>query len=606
VRHLVRAAGTARRQHRSEGGFTLVELLGAIGVIFITLLLLVYTATVTFSDVAMARQRQGATGLANQTMEQVRALPFDKLKAGLSITDLTANPDADITGGCGSAYCYGGEQIPVHSGLGTVRPFEPAHVQTGVSVGTTSYTIAVYPTYYQNDATVNAFRVTVVVTWAKPARQGVAAKVQTESVVYSPTGCQSTATHPLAAPCQPFLYATASQEAPQLSITGAGAGSAIQGIALDHATLTLPSVSSTMQIEQVASVQGRAQTSGIALQLQGQAEQASGRQVVTSGSDNDATQPKPPYDTQSAPAQAANALSATDASGRNAITVAVGAGDLGATTSTVAADGTNACKDVSGNSQVDMPAQPCGNTTATQVGALSAVLRLQAGATDLGNATLASVLTGSNKGTTATDRALQAELAPVATCLATPAGSDGCVRAAAARAIGTVQLGGLPASSAVTKPASWNGYLVSVAPYADTVTAEGGVGAATPPVPSVSGGTITWFDGSGYQTQAMTGSSVTVNPVAHVALASFLGGQLTIDMTGTLSTGARSTSDAAAAGCASPCSRTATSAKVTAPLSGDIRYTVTWNGLVLADLDLHVDLGNLTAKSTYAAAPSGS
>src|SRR2546430_7766984 len=95
-----------------EGGFTLVELMVALGVILLALLAMAYTATIGFSDIALARQRQGATGLANQTIEQIRALPFDVLKKGLSNADLTGGGDPNITGGCGATYCYGGGENP--------------------------------------------------------------------------------------------------------------------------------------------------------------------------------------------------------------------------------------------------------------------------------------------------------------------------------------------------------------------------------------------------------------------------------------------------------------------------------------------------------------
>jgi prepilin-type N-terminal cleavage/methylation domain-containing protein len=465
----------ARRRLRQEDGFTLIELMVASGIILIALMLLAYTATVVYSDVAMARQRQGATGLANRTMEQVRALPFDALAAGLSSDDLTGSPDPAITGGCGATWCFGGEEIPTHSGLGSVVPLEPH--RRSLTLEGTSYTIAVYPTYLDNDKALNAFRVTVVVSWANPARRTGAALVRTQSVFHSPTGCQSTQTHPLAGPGQPFLYGSASIDPARIAITGAGTGLPIAGIDLDNAALSLPSYSSAMQIEQAAAVQGRAQASGSTLKLEGQAEVTGGGQVVQSGADNDPSQPKPAYESQPL-TQAASPVSASDAAGRNSLTLRAGDTDVAASTSTVAADATNQCQDVNGNNQRDTPAQPCGAAAATQRGAVSATLRLWAGATNLGDAVLANVAAGSNRGVAATDRALQPEPAPISACTATT--GDGCLRAAASRTVGALQLGGLPSSGAVAKPAGWNGYLVSVSAYTDSVMAEGGVGAATP------------------------------------------------------------------------------------------------------------------------------
>src|SRR5881296_2736540 len=110
-----------RRRLRGEGGFTLIEMMLAAGIIFVTLTALAYVALIGFSDIALARERQSANGLANQTMEQMRALPFNTLKNGLSNTDLTFSTtvgdawyDANIKKnacGTGTTYCFNGEEI---------------------------------------------------------------------------------------------------------------------------------------------------------------------------------------------------------------------------------------------------------------------------------------------------------------------------------------------------------------------------------------------------------------------------------------------------------------------------------------------------------------
>src|SRR5207249_7571649 len=180
-----------RSRVRSEGGFTLIELMVAVGIMLVALLALAYTATIGFSDIALARQRQSASGLANQTMEQMRALPFDVLKKGLSNADLTSGSDPNITGGCGATYCYRGEQNPRGANPNVV-PLVP-HSQT-IMVGPTTYTVKSYVTYYKNVTTSNTFRLTVVVTWPNTARRGVSSTVQTQTIAYSGTGCLSTLT----------------------------------------------------------------------------------------------------------------------------------------------------------------------------------------------------------------------------------------------------------------------------------------------------------------------------------------------------------------------------------------------------------------------------
>src|SRR5439155_11816940 len=214
-----------------EGGFTLVELMVALGVILLALLAMAYTATIGFSDIALARQRQGASGLANQTIEQMRALPFDVVKKGLGNTDLSSGSDPNITA-CGANYCYGGEQIPRGANPNVV-PLVP-HTQT-IVVGPTTYTVRAYVTYYQNVTTNNTFRLTVAVSWPNPARKRVSTTVQSQTIAYSGTGRLSTVTHPFAAPCQPFFYANGVADEGRFNVTGT-----LSGVNLANATLTMP------------------------------------------------------------------------------------------------------------------------------------------------------------------------------------------------------------------------------------------------------------------------------------------------------------------------------------------------------------------------------
>ena len=103
-----------------EGGFTLVELMVALGVILLALLAMAYTATIGFSDISLARQRQTATGLANEAMERVRALSFDKITAGHANSDLQSAQDGLITV-TGTEYRFRGERMPHSTFSGSVK-----------------------------------------------------------------------------------------------------------------------------------------------------------------------------------------------------------------------------------------------------------------------------------------------------------------------------------------------------------------------------------------------------------------------------------------------------------------------------------------------------
>src|SRR3990172_6542805 len=91
------------RLHDDERGFGLVETVIAVGIIFASLGTLAYSATVGFGYQELARQRQAATGLANQVMEEIRGLAYTKIQAGLLSTDFTG--DANIVS-CSGTYRF--------------------------------------------------------------------------------------------------------------------------------------------------------------------------------------------------------------------------------------------------------------------------------------------------------------------------------------------------------------------------------------------------------------------------------------------------------------------------------------------------------------------
>jgi hypothetical protein len=55
----------------SEDGFTVVELVMATGLMFIVITAMLYTTVAGFRGIAVARGRQTANGIANQTVDQV-------------------------------------------------------------------------------------------------------------------------------------------------------------------------------------------------------------------------------------------------------------------------------------------------------------------------------------------------------------------------------------------------------------------------------------------------------------------------------------------------------------------------------------------------------
>ena len=588
-----------RSRVASDGGFTLIEVMAATGIILMALLALGYTATVGFSDVALARQRQGANSLANQAMEQVRALPFETVRRGLANNDLGG--DANITQ-CGTpaVACYGGERL-VLADNPPVVPLVPH--RRAVGVGPTTYTISTYVTYYQNNVTSDTYRVTVLATWPNPARTGVASLVQTQSLFYSGAGCTSTATHPFAGPCQPFLYGNATVEAGHVDITGT-----IAGLGLEHANLWLPSVSSNMQIEQISAIQGAAEVSGLTLKVSGLDEQTVGRQTITSKADSDPAQSGNTYQREQIPPppQVGGTLQRTVAGNTLTLSAGVG-GDTAQTTSAASAlNPTYPCPDR--NSVLRNDGQPCGNTNARLVPQLSASVGLVSGILNLGVGTLVTIDPPSGvlpNRVAFTNRDLVHEPGePAGECPATS--GDGCVHADAYRNIGDIKLGDILGPLKVLAPLQWAGHLVRINPGTALVSADAGMGAAAPSASFT--GTINYWNKqlSRYDSipsVAAVGAApqVITSSITQIANNLLFPG-VKLDISATITQGTASINDPA--GCATPCTRTSATALSSSPVV-DLVYEVKVFSTTLANLNVHLDLGSLMAQDSYQPAPTG-
>jgi type II secretory pathway pseudopilin PulG len=574
--------GRVRFRLHAEGGFTLIEVMMAVGVMAVTLLAMAYTSTIAFSDIGFARQRQGATGLANQAIEQARALPFDTLKKGLSSNDSTIASDPNITA-CGINKCFGGEQIPLsgYSAATVITPLVPH--RTTIVIGPTTFTVSVYVTYYNNQTTANnTFRLTSIVTWANPQRRGVLAKVTTQTVAFSPAGCLSTATHPFAAPCQPFLYSTASADEGHVDVSGT-----LEGVSLDHASVWVQGFQSNLQIEQISAVSGTAQTSGASTQLLGDDENSLGRVSIASGADNDPAQSDLGYQTLTGPIQGSQSRS--ESGSGNTVTVTSSNGDTTASTSAVTASVSpaNLCPNVFGYTN-ETDNAPCGSSTTQQKGTSSLTVTLRSG---VGTATLATVGAASSLDVATTNRELIS-------------GQDGKVRANVTRYLGTIDIGGLPDGLVPGKlPTGWNGYLVRLSGYTDSVQSEAGTSSTAPTVSR--SGTISYWNGAGYTSCAIAACPATL-PIPAVAVIDNTGGNTkTVNMVASVTVGITSTTQTFQT-CSPACPNTRTSGKATSnsPLNGDIFYVAAFNGTTLADFDIKPNLGALLASTSYQVAPS--
>ena len=202
-------ARTRRIRAGGDDGFTLIEVMVAMLVLIVAVFSLTYILVNSLADTAYARQRAYATNLANQTIEEVRSIPWSSLTAphlstGMVATDVTGSTqptcgvypggcDANVsTSGCfeGKALWVGGTSLscavggptlwqdpgclsqnvsqspPLASSLSSPQPVSPH--QSCYLVGGLKYAVDVYIT-----GSGNLLTATVYVTWGHPFRSGL-------------------------------------------------------------------------------------------------------------------------------------------------------------------------------------------------------------------------------------------------------------------------------------------------------------------------------------------------------------------------------------------------------------------------------------------------
>ncbi|HXF37626.1 MAG TPA: prepilin-type N-terminal cleavage/methylation domain-containing protein [Actinomycetota bacterium] len=593
------AAARARLRH-DERGFTLLETMIAITVIFGALLAFAYTATTGFRYEGFARERQGATGVATRIMEEVRGLAYEKVQQGLDTDDLASDPRI-VTGCSGDAagtYRFescGGEAI-VHTDLDpdqTVVPLMPHTGTLGPADGyPTPYTWSVYVT--NDDPTEDPYRVTVVVTWESRRITGAANEVRVQSLFYSPSGCVDPATHPFAAPCQPFFFG--SGRSLQEVVTISGTISGITGF--EEAELLGPTTTADVQVEQVAQAQTGSYASGVSLTVSG-TRQTGGLQGTTAVADGDPASETPEEASGSVTGQAGS-LSAQNAGGTNVLTVSNAAGDPGSVVGVADADGNPTCP-IGGPAEND--GEPCASGRIQRNGASTATVRLDGLPTGLGTATLARIDAPSQPTTAFGNRVLVAN-------------EPGYLTETVTRRLGTVTIGGLP--NGVSGPAGWSGYLFRLSGYQDTVSASAGTSAPAPSA-TVSAGTLEYWNGSGY-------SSLTAADLQSAGAIGFASLDHTTTVAGrsvrVVISGSASRGGASAASTGSGTTRETAQATSGPPLDAVLSYVVMVGDGVdddgdgdaaeaeeadtVVELTFDVDLGTSEARVTYAPAPTGS
>lgn len=289
---------------RDQTGFTIVESLIALGLVFGVMVGLLATLNTGVRGIVTGRQRSVAVSIANEVMETARGrshadvghdldsdptLATDTAIQGtvpdLLYTDLGPGPDEPLVGSAVDAGAEAGETS------NPLFPFSP-HRWTSVREATT-YTTSVYVTRVLPASGDPYRRLTVVVTWDRSldAPSAIPASVRLSSYLFDAIQ-----------PPDPLFVGLAEADAGTVTVTGT-----LSGIDLSDARLWLPSVHGEIDSRFVRRATGFAGTarshinlgsgtvSGCTVSNGGLTAECPGVKAET-GSDNDAATAPPDHD----------------------------------------------------------------------------------------------------------------------------------------------------------------------------------------------------------------------------------------------------------------------------------------------------------------------
>ncbi len=607
-----------RAKTSDERGFTLLETIIAITVIFGSLTTLAYAATASLHYQDIARQRQSANGVAAQIMEEVRGLAYTKITAGLSSTDLTG--DSNIVS-CSGVYRFlactagsepgAGEKIVSSAGLTTTTPLVPHQSSTSpntdVVINNIAYSWATYVTQDDSSAT-SPYRVTVVVTWTDGPVGGTKL-VRVQSLFWSPNGCTSTATHPFAAPCQPFYLGNATVPNGNLSVTGSIAGTSFSGT-----TISLMGASATVQQEQIPSAETAVHP--VEGSITDPSTTSAGGVTVAADADGDPNTSALSYARQrcgiEVTCSGGTLTGASSGDGQTYVTLNVPSTSTGEADSVTSATSTYTCPPSLISSTTQTDALPCAGAAAQQSDLMMAVAHLNSFA-DIGDANLLRVFpSNANQATALVDRVMYP--APSGAGCTPAAGTDGCIASSAARSYGNVRIGGFP--DRMNFPSSVNNtncvagdnnfYLINLIGYTGSAKVAAGYGAPAP-VANAPGGRLYYFNPAtgGCSSLDLSSSSITGLNSSYSTTQSVDGTNVTVSMSTVASqTIAASQSSTTTAPSSGGATYGFAQAQCVSPII-TMTYSISVPGTTLMSVTETINLGTLSADATYAPAPSG-
>lgn len=574
-----------QRCRQADSGFTLIELIVAMVITLVVMSVLLGVFVSSLSTVSASKQRQAATALSNQRMEQLRATPYDTVTQSNGAAAPTTDPN--VSGGRFKPVALPGidEELVVNA----VSPQTSTLPLEGVD-----YTVRTYVSKVSGSSGQPAFNLTVLTSWSTNVSNGPKTNVE-RSVTFSPSGCLSTATHPFSGPCQASFSASATELAASISVVGLESGAAdIPGFNGNRLGLELPTMSTDLLLEQISTVGSAAATMGASASRGSTVTNSGGVRAAASG-DTDPDSPAGQSESVQIGPQTSERQHLTGSAGELRVTPSTeDTGKAGVAVNaepTQCTDGNAAGSPLTGG--LPGSRRPCATAEVQAHGAPGLLNYLPHGGAP-------SMLLASIGPAPSPMRAVSAHLTSGENSSAcTNTSGAGCVHAAATRAMGDVLVGGLPAGGGL--PAAFSGSSWQVKLLTESVVAEEGVAAREPSYDRTGG--LTYWNGLVYEAVALTrDTSGTINtaPVTWTGMAS--GQTMTINVTSTIIL----TKAQAPPRSGWPCEAKACLASGSGKggIRGNTTYTVTLNGALLTKFLVVTDLGGLIAQTAYTAAPS--
>ncbi|KQR16200.1 prepilin-type N-terminal cleavage/methylation domain-containing protein [Cellulomonas sp. Leaf334] len=578
-----------------ESGFTLVELLVAMMVISAVLFSLMAVQTSALVTNAQTRQRTQGTAVANEVMEQIRALPWASLSKGMhsafasaaggdpNVTGTQLRPpaDASIDEPLVISTDQTTDRAPLSGAGGSNKTVEP-----DPSIPSVTYTSRVYVTRSAQTAA-NVLTLTVITSWR--ANQSATPKhVILRSQAFAPTGgCGDSSNQPYLGACQALLSGDAGATGPTVTVTAAGAGPSgpattpttplIPGTDATVATLSLGNAGVGVTSQQATAVEATAVHGG-AQSITADADVeaiATGGGRLTNAASNDfgsaGAAPANPPDVTGVGSATPLDLAGTSTSLR--LAPASSTASLKATTTVSCASG--------------IPAgQVCAGSDLTSSGAASVVLT--AGGTPFTVANLA----GGGSAKTIGARFTSAAGSTAVGCVTLS--GPGCLATSVARTVGTTSVG----SGSWTGAAAPSG-LASVSSYTDATRVERGPSQKTTTAVTSRTGTVSYWNGSGYT--SFTLDRLTSTTVVTPAVTATVGG-VTVSATATVTV----TPAMAIASNPDPVGCSAEGCSITSD-TGSVTLTVTYvvtSGGVPSAVTAAASMGSGRASAGFKAAPN--